>query len=70
MSDKIELLRRIAETVARVSGRKLVGLVDLDDAYAFVGPRTSEGAVVWTDYVGTDANGRDLFAAVGYVIWE
>jgi hypothetical protein len=70
MSDKTELLRRMAEAVSRYSGVRYVGRVDLDDAYAFVGPRTTEGCVVWTDYIGRDDNGGDLFAAVGFVVWE
>ncbi len=70
MSDKTELLRRMAEAVSRFAGVRYVGRVDLEDAYAFTGPQTEDGAVVFTDYVGEDDDGGDLFAAVGYVIWE
>jgi hypothetical protein len=70
MRYEIDDLRQMAETVARVSGLRYVGQLGLEDAYAFIGPKHPDGSVVLTDYIGKDDNGGDLFAAVGYVIWE
>jgi hypothetical protein len=56
----------IAEAVMR--GLKFAG--QLDPLEGHIIRRIGDGAIVFTDYVGQDEDGSDLFAAVGYVIWE
>lgn len=32
--------------------------------------RCGAGAIVLVDYIGQDADGTDIFGAVGYEVWE